>query len=340
LTSTERLYCSEQKDTAIAAAHALGKDEAASTEREMPRVTVLIVTYNHEEYIGSAVESVLSQQTKFPFEVLIGEDASTDGTRSIVMRYAEQFPTRIRLLLSDRNIRSNEVVARGLRAARGRYVALLDGDDYWIDIGKLQRQADFLDANPDCTAVFDNARTSVGDRLSDERWTRPDTAARLGLAAIMEGNPFATCTSMMRADCVRDVPDWYADFFPITDWPLYVLCAARGELAFFDDVSGVYRLHAGGEYSNQTASAKHDATEQFYHRLASVAGPPVDQAARDGCSRHFFDWAKAHLDANELSLARACFRRSLRGGGIGRTVPRRAAVRLCLRLLRRSIGGR
>lgn len=340
MTNAEYPQCGEQGNTAIETGQVSGRREADDSEADAPRVTVLIATYNHEDYIESAVDSVLAQRTTFPFEVLISEDASTDGTRGIVSRYAERFPTKVRLLLSDRNLRSNEVVARGLRAAHGRYIALLDGDDYWIDSGKLQRQADFLDANPDCSAVFDNARTAVGNRLGDECWTRPDTAERRDLSAIMEGNPFATCASMMRADCVRDVPDWYADFFPITDWPLYALCATRGELAFHDEVSGVYRLHADGEYSGRTAAAKLDATERFYRRLASVAGPPLDQAARDGCSRYFFDWAEAHLNSGELSLACGCFRRSLRGGGIGRTVPRRAAVRLGLKLLRRSLGGR
>jgi glycosyltransferase involved in cell wall biosynthesis len=295
-------------------------------------VSVLVVTYNHVDYLPAAIESVLAQRTTFPIEILISEDASTDGTRALVESWASRNPERLRLLLSERNVRSNEVVARGLRAARGRYVALLDGDDYWSDHGKLQRQADFLDAHPECTAVFHNARIAIGDRLTDDVWTKPDTGARLGLRTLMQGNPFATCTAMLRIECVRDVPGWYDDFFPITDWPLYTLCAQRGTLAFVDEVSGVYRLHDGGAYSSRPAEAKLDATEGFYRRLAQVA-PSLGDAARDGCSRYFFDWAEASLAAGDVPRARDCLRRCLRGGGVGRSVSRRAMLRLGLRLL-------
>ncbi len=317
-----------------------GAGIAAVRAGKQPLVTVLIVTYNHRRYITAAVESVLTQRTRFPVEILISEDASTDGTRDIVTGYADRHPERIRLLLSERNIRSNEVVARGLRQARGRYVALLDGDDFWCDPDKLQRQVDFLEGNPGCTAVFHNAWTTAGDAPSGERWTPGETAPRMDLQTLMEGNPYATCAGMLRADCVRDVPQWYAGFFPITDWPLYALCALRGDLAFVDEVVGVYRLHAASEFSSQPTATRLDAVQGFYRRLAKCAPPPLAKAARGGCSRYFFDWSEAYLAQGDLALARSCFRRSLLGGGLGRTVPRRAALRMGARLLRRSIARR
>ena len=95
-------------------------------------VTVLIVTCNHRSYIKAAIESALMQSTEFPFEILISEDASTDGTDKVVQHYATvRNPDRIRVIWSQQRMRSNEVVAKGLRNARGRYVTLLDGDDLW-----------------------------------------------------------------------------------------------------------------------------------------------------------------------------------------------------------------
>jgi hypothetical protein len=148
----------------------------------------------------------------------------------------------------------------------------------------------------------------------------------------MEGNPFATCAGMLRAACVREAPDWYAGFFPITDWPLYVLCARSGELAFEDEATGVYRLHAASEFSSQAAPARLRAIQAFYHRLARVGGAELAAAARGGCSRYFFDWAEAYLAEGDLPLARDCFRRSLVGGGVGRTVAPWDMVRLGGRL--------
>ncbi len=188
--------------------------------------------------------------------------------------------------------------------------------------------------------MFFNAVVAIGDRVTDDRWTKSGTQARLDLPAIMEGNPFATCAGMMRAEHIRDVPAWYADFFPITDWPLYALCAARGALAFVDEVSGAYRLHEESEFSSKSAAAKHEAIRGFFERLARVADAPIRDAAVGGCSRYFFDWAKAHLASGDLAQARSCFGWSVRAGGIGRTVSRTEALRFALRLFSRSIGWR
>ena len=116
------------------------------------KVTVLVMTYNHAGFIAQALDSVLTQRTGFHYEILISEDRSTDGTRETVISYAEKHPGRIRLLLSERNLHSNTVVSRGIRVARGEYVALLDGDDYWVSPDKLQKQVDFLDAHPEIAA--------------------------------------------------------------------------------------------------------------------------------------------------------------------------------------------
>ena len=116
----------------------------SAPDTAVPKVSVVVMTYNHRRFIEQALDSVLSQRTTFAWELLISEDCSTDGTREVVIDYQRRHPVRIRLLLSERNLRSNAVVARGINAARGQYVAMLDGDDYWIHDDKLQRQADFL----------------------------------------------------------------------------------------------------------------------------------------------------------------------------------------------------
>src|SRR5262245_48465575 len=107
------------------------------------KVTVLVMTYNHAGFIAQALDSVLGQEVNFTYEVVISEDCSADGTREIVIAYQKNYPDRIRLLLSERNLHSNEIVVRGLQAAQGQYIALLDGDDYWTSAHKLQKQVEF-----------------------------------------------------------------------------------------------------------------------------------------------------------------------------------------------------
>jgi cellulose synthase/poly-beta-1,6-N-acetylglucosamine synthase-like glycosyltransferase len=127
-------------------------DSVTSSRAE--RVTALVMTYNHERFIGQALDSVLMQETNFDYGILISEDCSTDRTREIIQEYATRHPERIRLILSDHNLRTNEIVTRGIREAQGEYVALLDGDDYWLARHKLQNQVDFLDTHPECSVCF------------------------------------------------------------------------------------------------------------------------------------------------------------------------------------------
>ena len=297
-------------------------------------VTVLIVTYNHANYIAGAIESALMQRADFPVEILISEDCSTDATREIVERCVKTYPELLTPIFSETNIRSNEVVARGLRRAKGRYVSILDGDDYWTSETKLAEQVSFLEAHSDFSAVFHNALVATGETLTDFRWTPPHQSSVVTKREIWEGNPYATCAGMLRTDCVRSVPAWYADFFPITDWPLYVLCAERGDLAFVDDPVGVYRLHEGGLVSSLDGRSKAEMVEGFYRRMSSVLDPAGAAAARAGCARYFVDWAERLAEEGEVRGALSCLRRAMRTGGVGRGTARRDMFRVGAEILK------
>src|SRR6267154_2103125 len=121
------------------------------------QVSVVLITYNHEAYVAQAIETVMSQQTDFEYELIISEDCSTDRTREIIQEYQRRYPERIRLFLSEHNVNDNSVWTRAWTAARGRYIATLDGDDYWTSPDKLQRQRNFLDVHKEYSACFHNA---------------------------------------------------------------------------------------------------------------------------------------------------------------------------------------
>ena len=303
----------------------------ASTDVEC-HVTALIVTYNHERFVAEAISSALAQQTRFRFEILISEDASTDKTGNIVEKFADEHPELIRVIRSRTNIASNEVVARGLRGARGTYVALLDGDDCWTDPTKLQYQADLLDSNRDCSMCFVNAGVEEEGRRTRRLWTVEDHMARTSFQELWDGNPFATCTSMLRTSAVRDIPCWYADFFPITDWPLYLYAAQTGPALFSNRTMGLYRIHAGGQFRGQSADRRRAMTAQFYRELNKAFGYRYDRLARGAASRFFFDWAQAHLKQGDVTSARSCALYALRVGGIGLKVRYRDLLRLLPKL--------
>jgi glycosyltransferase involved in cell wall biosynthesis len=125
--------------------------------------SVAMVTYNHAGYIRQAIESVLSQKTSFPFELVIGEDCSTDGTREIVLEYQRLFPQQVRVITSEQNVGGIENLRRIERQCRGRYIAYCEGDDYWHLSEKLERQVSFLEAHPEYILVHTNFRVFYQD---------------------------------------------------------------------------------------------------------------------------------------------------------------------------------
>ena len=169
-------------------------------------------------------------------------------------------------------MRTNEVVARGFRAARGRYVALLDGDDYWTSDDKLRAQVAFLDARPDVTVCFHNVQVVDEHSQSSGRlWNAPGQPEVSGLHELLRGNFIATSSVVYRRTAVAEVPAWYDDFFPVTDWPLHILYAREGRIGYLDRTLGAYRLHSGGLFSTLGEREKLEANADFYRRLRACS---------------------------------------------------------------------
>jgi glycosyltransferase involved in cell wall biosynthesis len=313
------------------------KSDQSSGGSDAPDVSVVLATYNHAPYIAKAIESVLRQSTARPFELIISDDASTDGTREIVDDAASR-DSRIRTIFSDRNLRSNEVVARGIRAARGRYVCLLDGDDHWLASDKLERQAALLDSNPEASACFGNARIVRGraEQPTSDSWTPRNLAKRVNLEEIWRGNPFATSASMLRRDALANLGDWYADFFPVTDWPLYILCAERGDLLFFDEPVAAYRLHTEGLFSALPDRSKLALISRFYRDMNRATERRWQRYARRGQAMYLLDWADTYAARGDRGMARAYSWEALRSGAV---VHERGLLRRWARSTMRILAG-
>ena len=123
---------------------------------QQPLVTVRTSAYQHESYIKQCIEGVLMQKTTFQVEYIIGEDYSTDSTRNIVFDYAKKYPDLIRVITADYNVGMKANGLRCIKHSRGKYMAMCEGDDYWTDPFKLQKQVDFLEQNPDYVLSFHN----------------------------------------------------------------------------------------------------------------------------------------------------------------------------------------
>jgi glycosyltransferase involved in cell wall biosynthesis len=291
------------------------------------------MTYNHARFISKALDSVLMQKTNFPFEILISEDCSTDETREIVQGYHQRFPEKITLLLSERNIHSNEVVSRGIHAAKGDYIALLDGDDYWLSSDKLQKQADFLDNHLECSMCFHNAQAFNEDNKQEQwNWTSSNQKEFSTLEDLWRGNFIATCSTMFRNHLIKKIPDWYNSFFPITDWPLYILLAEHGKIGYLNETLGAYRLHAGGLYSPFTVKQKLTKTLDFYRRINKFLNFKYNNNIKTAISIYFYEWTEEYFKRKEYKNAMDCFKIYLSGKPFNSQISSKSAIKMGLKL--------
>lgn len=295
------------------------------------KVSVLVMTYNHEKFIRQALDSVAMQETNFEYEILISEDCSTDRTREIVLEFQKEHPDKVRLLLSKKNIHSNEIVVRGIRAARGEYIAMLDGDDYWTSPLKLQKQADFLDGHPECSLCFHNARIFHEDSgQNGSNWTPPGQKEISTLEDIWMGNFIATCSTMFRRGLIGDIPEWYNDFFPITDWPLHILNAEHGKIGYIDEVMGVYRYHSGGLYSPFSETKKQQETLKFYRTINKYLNYRYNKIVKIAISRYFFEWAEEYQNRGDRKNMKDSLKACFAGNPFNRFIPKKKLLKMWL----------
>lgn len=215
-----------------------------------PLLSIVTITYNHEPFIAKTIEGVLMQQVKFPIELIIAEDCSTDGTRAICQQYAEEYPDLIRLITSDSNVGAIANERRAMLAARGKYIAFCEGDDYWTDPLKLQKQVDFLESHPDYSVTFHRCKhfnVQTNEMVDDncgELLTTDEQGIDVTTSMFFENWITQPLTMVYRAASFDlDVAlqyNYYRDMHQI----YHLLQAGKGYLFAFN--GGVRTMHEGG----------------------------------------------------------------------------------------------
>ncbi|MBE0410255.1 MAG: glycosyltransferase [Anaerolineales bacterium] len=215
------------------------------------KVSVLIITYNHEQYIAEAVQSVLTQKTTFDYEIVVGEDCSTDETRNILVSLTEKYPDRIKLLFSERNQGVHRNLVNSLAACKGKYIAFLDGDDLWTSNDKLEIQANYMDEHPNCAVSFHNATIINEDnsQIIKNNYFTPGLKRIFTSIDIVKRNFIPNCTVMFKRGLIEQFPPWFYEI-PAEDRALHILNAQHGTIEYIDLNMAAYRIHSGGVYSN------------------------------------------------------------------------------------------
>lgn len=223
-----------------------------------PVVSVFFPTYNHAVFVEQALDSVLMQETDFPFEIVIGEDASTDSTFDIVHRYQRAHPDKINLLRSTQNLGYAAIPAaiRLFRACRGKYIAMIEGDDYWTDPNKLQKQVDYLEAHPDAAGCFTDC--IIVDDSGEEIDPRPfwndsyeqSYDQKACLADLV--SCYGTAALIFRSQVINHgLPDYFLKAG--SDFLLDLMITEHGTLDYLTGITSAYRIHLDGIWQGTSA---------------------------------------------------------------------------------------
>lgn len=278
-----------------------------------PRVSVLVITYQHAGYIEQCLDGILMQRTDFPVEVLVGEDESTDGTRAICQRYAAEHPDRIRLFLRERRdviYINGKPTGRAnflklLDDAKGEFIAVCEGDDHWTDPLKLQKQVNAMRANPHWSGCFHQVKLSIGSGSGAEGRIFPvkPEISEFTTNELLRPWFIPTCSLLFRNADPIQLPAWTRSTQSL-DIPLILLLSLKGPIGYLDGVMGVYRIHGLG-VSQSSEHRGYDKVKAMAY-IYELFNVHTNYRFKDRVSEAFVEEVKAHLpEVKELIRLKA-----------------------------------
>jgi len=221
-------------------------------------VSICCLTFNHQNYIRQCLDGFMVQQTNFKFEVLIHDDASTDNTATIVREYEHKYPAIIKPIYQTENQYSNGIkpsIKFQFPRVKGKYIAMCEGDDYWTDPLKLQKQVDFMESHPNLSFCFHGAQTLTADGIYGIYYKKKQFKDRqlVPKKYFLEsgGGGYCTASSFFRTSVVKSIPQYFTKC-PVGDLPLALLAITKGDIGYLKDEMAVYRLMTDNSWSQVT----------------------------------------------------------------------------------------
>ena len=285
-----------------------------------PLVSIRCLVYNHEPYLRQCLDGFVMQQTTFPFEAIVHDDASTDGSAAIIREYAEKYPHIIKPIYEAENQWGKGTIGKTMDAAmhpNSKYIALCEGDDYWTDPLKLQKQIDILQKHQDCTIVFCKVNTVSKDgALLD--WTIPCAESKIPFGEITLDDymkeeyyyarwTFHTSTFLYRKNCLElhdQLKKTVYKHFPFGDQTLLLSCLFQGKGYYIPDVTSCYRVDSGGYISNVFSTP--DNNIRFKERCIT-AWKDLDKYTHNKYSMSI----KRRIDMTKLTILRIKYENNL-----------------------------
>lgn len=240
-------------------------------------ITTVITSYNHERYVAEAIESAIAQHGRFRHEILVSDDASTDGTRDVIRMYAARYPDLIRDVSNDENLGISGNLKKCFALAKGDFIAILEGDDRWTDDRKLDKQRAFLDGHADCTMVFSRVRMTDGERS----WLLPrhdKLPQKLRVGDLLQCdamNPICNLScALFRAQYLRILPE-VAYEHRLSEMTLAFFFAQIGPLGFITEPLSDYRQHPGGTFSGSGKLGKCEQALRTFETVRKMTDPEI-----------------------------------------------------------------
>ncbi|MDO4962077.1 MAG: glycosyltransferase [Eubacteriales bacterium] len=292
-----------------------------------PLVSISCITFNHGPYLRQALDSFVNQKTSFPIEILVHDDCSTDDTVSILREYEEKYPDIMRVMYEEENQYSKGISnisgVFNFPRARGKYIAMCEGDDFWSDMEKLEKQAMYMEAHPECALCCHAAGIVAMDgafRTGSELKPFAGTRVLSAEEVISKKENIPTASLMFRAEHAKTLPQWYFDC-PVGDIPLQLYMISKGNAYYFDEVMSMYRMGREGSWGDSMDAEKakavavkkweqhFEAMKKLYEAFDEDNGGRFRTAVNEAVARSRFlidlkeDKTKAVLDpANEKFL--------------------------------------
>ena len=276
-------------------------------------VSVLMLAYRHGPYIRQAIESVLAQQCDRSFRLWIGEDNSPDDTRAVCRELQVAHPDRIELFCSDDSLGMHGNFSNLWEKSRGDLVAFCEGDDYWCDPLKLQKQIDFFEEHPECSlcGTFTDVHC-----LEDGAWKKsgevrpPTLQSTYSFEEMIPSYMFHFSSVMLRRSAV-DFPDWFQSTYCV-DRPIYLLAAQNGQAGLLAETTSVYRMHPGGNWSTLNATARMEKSIHLFETMSDFFAPEYAATFRRTVGDILWSYIGQAAGQRDIASAATVYRRCVR----------------------------
>ncbi|WP_075593929.1 glycosyltransferase family 2 protein [Pseudoalteromonas sp. PAB 2.2] len=237
---------------------------------ERVKVTICCIVFNHFDFVEEAIKSFLMQETDFPFEIIIHDDASTDASATVIEKYVKLYPNLIKPIYQSENIYSKGIKPLSIifSQAKGDYFAICEGDDYWLDKNKIQKQYDYMSENLECSVSYHRSLLIENGELTDKYSLNNKCYKDFDQIDLLKGRGrISTQTAMLRSN-IKHLPEEYS-MVTNEDSFLFVLCGEFGVGKFLEEIGpSAYRLHNGGIWSNKKSSMKSIKAAESYYWIA------------------------------------------------------------------------